>query len=405
MTEIGKYELCGEIGHGGFAVVYRAKHKTLLTEAAVKILNAALAEDETVRERFVREAQTASQLEHPNIVKILGLGEEDGKVYIAMEYMSGGDLNAWRQQEPTPGLQEELRILSEIAASLDHAHAQGVIHRDVKPGNILMDVHGQAHLADFGLVLTPGAKSLTRLGNVVGTSTYLSPEQAEGKTLDGRSDQYALAVVAYEMIVGQPPFQGENSTSVALMHVTKAPPPPKEVNPEIPDEVAQVLLKALSKDPQKRYDTCSTFAQTLKVAYTDSDVRNFRELITSARVAMNVSDFVEAKKCLALAQNISNTHPEMQNLMAEVNQRYQQMQNLSEATQVWEDATAKARSMIELNPEYPDKEGLFVLLGVKESRQIDFTNRKSVIQLAAGIITGLLMAAMILGLFYLWIAR
>ena len=243
--KLGNYSLHEKLGSGGFATVYRSTHANLGIEYAIKILKQKYLDDEAVRERFVREAQTASALEHSNIVRIHDLVNEPENIYLVMDFLPEGDLYKWQSKKDAVSQSEYISILGQIADALDYAHSQenSILHRDVKPSNILMDQHGKAYLSDFGLVQIAKASHLTQIGQVVGTPDYISPEMAESKQdIDGRSDQYSLAIVAYELLVGELPFTGDSPTSVSIMHVTKVLPVPSEINSELPIEFNDVLL-------------------------------------------------------------------------------------------------------------------------------------------------------------------
>ncbi|MGB1254067.1 MAG: protein kinase domain-containing protein [Candidatus Promineifilaceae bacterium] len=251
MQQLGKYELIKEIGRGAYATVWLGKHAFLQTEVAIKRLIPTIVNDDETSQRFIQEAQTASQLdEHDNIVQIEDLGTEDGQVFIVMEYLSGGTLKQWHQQNPNAAWQTFLPILKGAAAGLDAAHARKFWHRDVKPSNILLDENRVAHLGDFGLVRIADSPHMTKIGTAIGTPTYMSPEQARGRELDQYSDQYSLGIVAYELLTGRVPFDNESYPSVLAMHWKEPPPPPSQVHDAVPSEADSVLLRVLSKQPE-----------------------------------------------------------------------------------------------------------------------------------------------------------
>ncbi len=406
VTRLGKYQLHEELGRGGFATVYRATHETLGTEVAVKVLNPSLAGDEQARARFIQEAQTASTLEHPHIVRIDDLDQDGEQVFLAMEYLSGGDLKSWlAAQEGDVPRAQLLNVLRQVAAALDYAHSQGVLHRDVKPTNILMDPDGNARLTDFGLVRVANTPRLTRVGAVVGTASYTSPEQAEGKELDGRADQYSLAVVAYELFVGELPFTGEASTAISLMHVTKAPPVPSNLNPAIPPEVDEVLLKALSKAPGERYPTCTDFVDALQAAWEASDRAEIRRLIEEARRLLAEGEYDAMRQHLEQARTLLANRPEMGEALAELERARQTAQTVEQMNAAWETAMRKARDVLDLAPDYPDPQDVFVTLGLRKKPWVPPPFPEVARQTALGLGIGLPLSALVLYMAFLFVTR
>jgi serine/threonine protein kinase len=260
------YELEGEIGRGGMSVVYRARDLRLNRPVAVKVLPPELAYDPAIRTRFTREAQTSAQLSHSHIVPIYDVGEHDGIAYLVMAMITGGSLAALLAHEPRQPIDEARRILCEIADALAYAHQRGVVHRDIKPDNILLDAEsGRALVTDFGIAraMEAGAR-LTATGIAVGTPTYMSPEQAVGeREIDGRSDIYSLGVLAYQMLTGRVPFTGGNSMALLLKHVTESPRPIAELRPETPRALRDAIERALMKEPEDRWPTAATLRDAL----------------------------------------------------------------------------------------------------------------------------------------------
>src|SRR5580698_8011941 len=252
----GRYELTHLIARGGMAQVYRAMDRQLERPVALKVLFPELSIDRTFVERFRREAQAAANLSHPNIVPVFDWGEDDGSYFIVMEYVDGRALSAvLKDPEPLPPRQIA-SIGAGVAAALAFAHRHGVIHRDVKPGNVLITPDGEVKVTDFGIARAVNTEeSLTQTGAVMGTAAYFSPEQAEGKGVDARSDIYSLGVVLYEMAVGKPPFTGDSPVAVASKHVRDQPVLPREANPAVPAALEAIIMKALSKSPDDRYPT------------------------------------------------------------------------------------------------------------------------------------------------------
>jgi serine/threonine-protein kinase len=259
------------VARGGMGEVYCATDASLGRPVAIKILDERLASDETVRKRFEREAHAAARLSgEAGIVTIFDVGEWNGRPFIVMEYVRGGSLQDLLQREGPRPPAEALRWLEQTAHALDDAHERGVVHRDVKPSNLLLDKQGRVHVADFGVAIATGLDSLTVAGTVIGTAGYLSPEQARGDAATPASDRYALAVVAYELLAGVRPFENENPTAEAAAHVHAAVPPLSARAPDVPPEVDRVLARALAKDPAARYPSCTAFVRALRSAFADA---------------------------------------------------------------------------------------------------------------------------------------
>ncbi len=262
MTQIGemysdRYAIERPIARGGMADVFLARDRFLDRPVAVKILFPEFARDPSFVERFRREAQSAAMLNHPNIVGVYDYGQERGTYFIVMEYVEGQSLrDVIRDEGPLPTM-AAARLAAEIAGAIDFAHRHGVVHRDIKPGNVLLTQSGQVKVTDFGIAANPGdaKQGLTQTGSVIGTATYFSPEQAQGYQVDGRTDVYALGVVLYEMLTGQAPFIGESPVAVAMKHVREQPVPPSHYAPDIPPDLERIVLKAMAKDVSARYQT------------------------------------------------------------------------------------------------------------------------------------------------------
>jgi serine/threonine protein kinase len=262
---VGPYQILEEIGRGGMAVVYRAWQPSLQRHIALKVLPEYFRHDPDLLARFQREARAAAQLEHPNIVHIYDTGIADGLPYIAMEYLQGGSLQERLAQGTLPPA-EAVGLLEQIGGALDHAHARGLIHRDVKPANILFTADGRPKVADFGIARATEGTRLTRTGMVMGTPEYMAPEQAEGGTVDHRADLYALGVILYQMLTGQAPFHG--TTPHATLHavIYEPPPPPRQLNPSLSQAVESVILRALAKRPEERFQRGAALVSELRSA-------------------------------------------------------------------------------------------------------------------------------------------
>ena len=265
---IGNYQIIDELGRGGMAIVYRAYQPSLNRYVAIKVLPPQLSFDQQFVERFQREAQAAAGLRHPNIVVIHDVGNQDGIYYIVMEYLEGRTLKQLIEQEGSLDAERAARIVEQIAAALDYAHQEGFVHRDVKPSNIFVGQGDHLTLTDFGIVKAASeTEQLTRTGMLMGTPEYMSPEQAEGGRADRRSDLYALGVVLYQILVGRVPFRG--TTPHATLHavIYEPPPPPRYLNPSIPPAVEAVILKAIAKQPEQRYQSGADLVLALNAAF------------------------------------------------------------------------------------------------------------------------------------------
>ena len=260
---IGRYQVKSELDRGGMSVVYLAHDPRVDRDVAIKMLPHEVRDQPSVRRRFEREARTVAALEHPAIVPIYDFGEEDRRPYLVMRYMPGGSLADRLNNRMS--LAGAARIITRIASALDEAHAKGVIHRDLKPGNILFDNQGNAFLSDFGIVkITEAAESSSATGTLVlGTPAYMSPEQALGKPLDRRTDIYALGSVLYEVLTGTPPYSGPTGMSIAMKHVVEAVPSLQTHRPDLPEEADAVLGKAMSKEVSERFESAGAMANAL----------------------------------------------------------------------------------------------------------------------------------------------
>jgi serine/threonine-protein kinase len=252
----GRYELHRRVGRGGMAEVYLARDRLLDRLVAIKILFPEYATDPSFVARFRREAQAAANLNHPNIVGVYDWGKERGTYYIVMEYVDGRTVSEILRSEGPIEPKRAAGIAADVAAALGFAHHKGVVHRDVKPGNVLITASGEVKVADFGIaraLTSKGEEDLTQAGSVMGTATYFSPEQAQGKTVDARTDLYSLGVVLYEMACGRPPFHADTPVAIAYKHVQEPLPPLHERVPDIPPGYEAITTRALAKDPDDRY--------------------------------------------------------------------------------------------------------------------------------------------------------
>lgn len=262
----GRYKILDMIGGGGMANVYLAHDMILDRDVAVKVLRMDFAEDEEFIRRFHREAQSATSLAHPNIVNIYDVGEEDSIYYIVMEYVDGQTLKQYIQQNSPIRIDDALEIMKQLTSAISHAHQNHIIHRDIKPHNILIDRHGNVKITDFGIAMALSATSITQTNSVLGSVHYLSPEQARGGMANRKSDIYSLGIVMFELLTGRLPFSGESAVSIALKHLQSETPSLKRWNPSIPQSVENIVLKATAKDPFHRYDSVEEMEEDIRTA-------------------------------------------------------------------------------------------------------------------------------------------
>jgi len=263
-----RYANARRIGRGGMGEIFRAMDTALGRAVAIKVLDERYARDFSVRQRFTREALAVARLSgNPNIVTIYDVGERGDRPFIVMEYLAGGSLEEKLRDEGAQQPAQVLEWLEQTANALDAAHRNGVVHRDIKPANLLLDEHGRVHVADFGIASAAGMQSLTQTGTVLGTASYLSPEQATGDATSSASDLYSLGVVAFELLTGRRPFAGDTIAEEAAAHVSGAVPSVQSFNPRLPRELDSVFERALSKEPTWRFGSAAEFVAALRAAF------------------------------------------------------------------------------------------------------------------------------------------
>lgn len=270
MEHIGRYRIIKELGRGAMGIVYQATDPTIGRPVAIKTIRLREVDDveqrNRLRERLFREARSAGVLSHPGIVTIYDMAEEDGVAYIAMQFVNGPTLDeVMSSSQPMPGAQV-FRILRQTASALDFAHQKGIVHRDIKPANIMIDEDGSVKIADFGIAKAGASGNLTVSGTILGTPNYMSPEQVQGRPVDGRSDQFSLAVVAYEILTGERPFAGEHLGTVVYKIVAEQPVDPHRLNATLGADITAALAKALAKNVDARYVSCTEFVNALENA-------------------------------------------------------------------------------------------------------------------------------------------
>jgi serine/threonine-protein kinase len=271
----GRYAIGEFVGQGGMATVYRGTDTKLGRQVAIKVMKADLAGDEQFRSRFRQEAQSASRMAHPTVVRVFDAGDDliqtaDGPKrlpFIVMEYVEGTNL---RQLVAEGGLSqtEACRVVDSVLTALEYSHRAGIVHRDIKPANIMITKGGQVKVMDFGIAraVSETSSTLQQTTAILGTAAYFSPEQAKGEAIDARTDLYSTSVLLYELLTGDVPFRGDTAVAVAYQHVSERPKPPSERNPEVPPELDRVVLYGLAKDRSKRFQSASEFREALRIA-------------------------------------------------------------------------------------------------------------------------------------------
>lgn len=270
ITEVGKYQIIEQIGEGAMGVVYRALDPVLNRTVAIKVMSDALARDDELRGRFLREAQAAGSLQHPNVITIYDFGEVDGHLYIAMEFVAGDDLEDVLGHDTALTIVQKIDILVDVLGGLAYAHKRGVVHRDVKPANIRIDEDGRARIMDFGIAHLQSS-SITRTGQMVGTPAYMAPEQVSGGVVSAQSDIFSAGAVMYELFTGRKPFEGESLQSVFYKIVSQPPLDFSVVAPALPPALNTIVMHALAKDPDARYATATEMAGDLSAVRAELD--------------------------------------------------------------------------------------------------------------------------------------
>lgn len=302
--QFGAYHIVSPLGEGGMAAVYKAYQPAVDRYVALKVLPQHFAKDPQFIGRFKQEAKMLAKLQHPHILPVHDSGESDGYTYFVMPLIDGGDLADLMEKGALP-LPEIGRIVSQVGDALDYAHAQGIVHRDIKPSNILLDQRGNCLLTDFGIAkLVAGSTSdkLTSTGHVIGTPSYMSPEQGLGKELDGRSDIYALGVILYEMMTGEVPFRAETPMAVMLKHIHDPLMSPREYNGDLPEAIERVVLKSMAKKPEDRYATAGEMVMALQGAIQSAAIDH-----AGATVPYPVAKSPTTRPKAAVAAKKSNT--------------------------------------------------------------------------------------------------
>ncbi len=351
LNRLGKYEILEEIGRGGFAVVYKARDPKL-GQVAIKVLHSAHTEQHTIVRRFLDEASKVFQLRHRGIVRLYAVDEDKGMPYIAMDYLPGGTLAERLRGEPLP-LDGAIAIVEQVAAALDHAHKRELVHRDVKPANILFDEEGQAVLVDFGLVKSLAESGLTIEGTLMGTPAYMAPEQADtAARVDTRADVYALGIVAYEMLTGRVPFEADTPLTVLYAQTHKPPPDLCAINEKLDKNVAAVVLKALEKEPTKRYQSTGAFARALRKAWkaiqNAAQARDtLADLYTQVQEAMKAGQWGAVASLCIVIRNIDPDYRDVGALLTLAASRLIEEEQKRKQEQEWQEQYVAALELLE----------------------------------------------------------
>ncbi len=335
---LGQYKLTKELGKGGFATVYLAMQSNLNRYVAIKVLHPEFLRDERTLKRFQREALAVARLSHPNIVGVYDYGEQDGRAYLVMEYIAGNTLKT-RLGRPV-STEFAYDVMKSVGSALDYAHSKGIVHRDIKPANVLFTEDDRIVLSDFGIVrLADDDSSLTR--GVIGTPQYMSPEQALGREVDGRSDLYSLGVMLFEMLVGRVPFKGDSAVATLSMHATLPVPSVRDHNPNVSIEVDRVVQRALAKQPEDRFQTGVSLAEALMAAAA-AEERALAQTILAPRGALETADLVL---------------PSAPATPLDLDTMYQQLLELTRARD-WRTAVSLAAQILARDANYRDVSGI-----------------------------------------------
>jgi len=397
------YEIGETIGKGRFAEVFRATKRDLGQEVALKILLPLWYENQTVREQFMEQAKIVARLKHPHIVEALDLGDENGRLFMATEYLPKGDLHHWLESlnKKRPLLLQVVVLVEDIAAALDfihNRHSQGVplVHGDVKPGNILLmddrETLGRlrAKLSDLGM-LTALQKGVTLSGSsmyVQSSPLYISPEQAGDQPPTPFSDQYSLGILTYEMLTGRVPFVGETDVTIYQKHKKESPQPPSALNPDLRDEIDAVLLKVLAKDPAQRFPSCVAFARALRQSVEIAEQKRFVSLLDEARIALADGKPEDALPALETARQIKPDDAEVKALLEQAQKTALAARNYQEAGDLLDAARAESKKLRAENLNNPDSQGLLIRFAPRPPAwwQVLFHQWKRALILAAGLI-------------------
>jgi serine/threonine protein kinase len=360
LTKIGKYDVVEVLGKGGMGIVYKATDSRIGRLVAIKMMTGGFAENPDLLKRFYREAQSTGMLQHPNIVIVYDLGDQDGNPYLVMEYLEGEPLDKMIATKRELSMVEKLGFIIQCCTGLNYAHQRGIVHRDIKPANLMVLKNGDCKIVDFGIARV-GDNSLTRTGQVVGTITYMSPEQINAQVVDGRTDIFSAGVMLYELLTGVLPFDGKDTASTLLKIIHEPPPPLKNYLDNFPADLEDVIKKALAKDREERYATAEDFAFDLGRVQEQIKKTMVSDYVSRAKAAVDKSDLPKAKEILQIVLKVDTQHSVAKELMMEVQQRMQRQQRGEQIKQLrshaeeamsqkmYEDALAYAEQALTLD--------------------------------------------------------
>src|SRR5229473_492751 len=322
LTKIGKYEVIEIIGKGGMGVVYKAMDNLIERLVAIKMMTGGFAENPDLLKRFYREAKSTGMLQHPNIVIVYELGDHEGSPYLVMEYLEGEPLDKIITTRRDVSMVEKLGYMIQCCSGLGYAHQRGIVHRDIKPANLMVLKDGNCKLVDFGIARI-GDNSMTRTGQVVGTISYMSPEQINAQVVDGRTDIFSAGVMLYELLTGSLPVDSKDTASTLLKIIHEDPPPLKNYIQNYPPDLDELMKKALAKDREDRYATADDFAFDLSRVQEQLKRLMVSDYVERAKTSIAKADLAKAKEILQLILKVDTQHAVAKELMQEVQQRLQ----------------------------------------------------------------------------------
>src|SRR5262249_20979008 len=317
ITKIGKYEVVEILGKGGMGVVYKAMDNLIERLVAIKMMTGGFTENPDLLKRFYREAKSTGMLQHPNIVIVYELGEHEGSPYLVMEFLEGEPLDKIIASRRDVSMVEKLGYIIQCCTGLAYAHQRGIVHRDIKPANLMVLKDGNCKIVDFGIARI-GDNSMTRTGQVVGTITYMSPEQINAQVVDGRTDIFSTGVMLYELLTYALPFEGKDTTGTMLKIISEPPPPLQNFLTVHPPELEMVLQKALAKDREERYPTAEDFSLDLRAIQEGLRKEALNDYVEQAKASIEKADLHKAKELLQQVLKVDTQHSVAKELLQEV---------------------------------------------------------------------------------------